>query len=177
MSLYEVKGKKPQLEGEGHFLAPDATIVGDVTLKAGSSVWFNTVIRAENDSITIGERSNVQDGSVLHVDPGFPLVIGNDVTIGHKVMLHGCTIGDGTLVGINAVVLNGAVIGKGCIVGANALVTEGMVVPDGSMVLGSPAKIKRQLSEEEQARLRQGARNYVANSELFNRTLREIEGL
>ncbi len=176
MSLYEVKNKKPVLQGEGHFIAPNASVIGDVILKSHASVWFNTVIRAENDTITIGERTNVQDGSVLHVDPGFPLHIGNDVTIGHKVMLHGCTIGDGTLIGINAVVLNGAVIGKGCIVGANALVTEGMVVPDGSMVLGSPAKIKRELSPEQQQSLLQGARNYVANSELFNRTLQLIEG-
>ena len=176
MSLYAVKGKQPVFQGENHFIAPNASIIGDVILKDSSSVWFNTVIRAENDSIIIGERTNVQDGSVLHVDPGFPLSIGDDVTIGHQVMLHGCTIGDGSLIGINAVVLNGAVIGKGCIVGANALVTEGMQIPDGSMVLGSPAKVKRQLTEEEQARLRQGAKNYVANSELFKRTLQKIEG-
>lgn len=176
MNVYEVKGRRPVFEGDGHFIAPNAFLMGDVILKSHASVWFNTVIRAENDTITIGERTNVQDGSVLHVDPGFPLSIGNDVTIGHKVMLHGCTVGDGSLVGINAVVLNGAVIGKGCIVGANALVTEGMIVPDGSMVLGSPAKVKRLLSPEEQQGLLQGAKNYVANSELFNLTFRKTEG-
>ena len=175
MALYEVANKKPKLEGVGHFIAPNATLIGDVTLKANSSVWFNAVIRAENDSISIGANTNVQDGAVLHVDPGYPLTIADNVTIGHKVMLHGCTIGEGTLIGINAVVLNGAVIGKGCIIGANALITEGMQVPDGSMVLGSPGKIKKQLSEELQQALKQGAGNYVRNAQRFNQTLKRVE--
>jgi carbonic anhydrase/acetyltransferase-like protein (isoleucine patch superfamily) len=174
MPFYAINKKAPKLEGKGHFIAPNASLIGDVILKANASVWFNVVIRAENDSITIGAHSNVQDGSVLHVDPGFPLVIGDSVTIGHKVMLHGCTIGEGSLIGINAVVLNGAVIGKHCLIGANALVTEHMIIPDGAMMLGSPAKIKRMLTEEEQMSLLQGAKNYVANSVLFNAALKDV---
>ena len=175
MSFYEVKNKKPVLEGSGHFIAPNATIIGDVVLKSNASVWFNTVIRAEMDSVCIGENTNIQDGSVLHVDPGCPLTIADNVTVGHKAMLHGCTIGEGSLIGINAVILNGAVIGKGCIVGANALITEGKKIPDGSMVLGSPGKIVRTLSKEEQLELLQGAKNYVANSDLFNESMKEID--
>ena len=167
MPLYRVANKQPKLQGDAHFIAPNASIIGDVILADKSSVWFNTVIRAENDSITVGERSNIQDGSVLHVDPGFPLTIGNDVTIGHKAMLHGCTIGDGTLIGINAVVLNGAVIGKRALIGANALVTENMQIPDGAMVLGSPAKVVKIMDEERQTMIQQGAMNYVNNSEKF----------
>ena len=175
MSFYEVKGKRPVLEGEGHFIAPNATIIGDVVLKESTSVWFNTVIRAEMDSVRIGKNTNIQDGAVLHVDPGWPLTIADNVTVGHKAMLHGCSIGEGTLIGINAVVLNGAEIGSGCIIGANALVTEGKKIPDGSMVLGSPGRVVKTLSEQEQADLRQGARNYVANSQLFNETLKKME--
>ncbi len=175
MSFYQVAGKKPVLQGEGHFIAPNATIIGDVTLQAHSSVWFNAVIRAENDSVMIGENTNIQDGSVLHVDPGFPLAIGDHCIVGHKTMIHGCTIGNGCLIGINAVILNGAKIGDGCIIGANALVTEGMEIPAGSMVLGSPAKIKRRLSDEEQHGLIIGAGNYVRNAKLFNETLIEID--
>ena len=126
---------------------------GNVLLKQDASVWFNAVVRGDNDLITIGEGSNVQDGSVLHTDPGFPLTIGAHVTIGHKVMLHGCDIGEGSLIGINAVVLNGAKIGKNCLIGANTLITEGKEIPDCSLVMGSPAKIIRTLSEEQQARL------------------------
>lgn len=174
MPLYKVANKQPVLEGEGHFIAPNASIIGDVRLKSHSSVWFNAVIRAENDSVTIGANTNVQDGSVLHVDPGFPLTVGDNVIIGHQVMLHGCTIGEGSLIGIGAVVMNGARIGKGCIVGANALVTEGMEIPDGSMVLGSPAKIKKTLDEATRAGLIQGAGNYVRNAALFNETLELI---
>ncbi|NRB39724.1 MAG: gamma carbonic anhydrase family protein [Pseudomonadales bacterium] len=171
MSFYTVANKKPTLKGEGHFIAPTATIIGDVVLQSHSSIWFNVVIRAENDRVDIGKNSNIQDGSILHVDPGFPLTIADNVTVGHKVMLHGCSIGEGSLIGMNAVVLNGAVIGRGCIIGANALVTEGMIVPDGSMALGSPAKVTRQLDVETQKALMQGAKNYVKNAELFNATL------
>lgn len=174
MSFYAVANKQPKLLGEGHFVAPTACLIGDVTLHSHSSIWFNTVIRAENDRVSIGANSNIQDLSVLHVDPGFPLIIGDNVTVGHKAMLHGCAIGDGSLIGMNAVVLNGAVIGKGCIIGANALVTEGMIVPDGAMVLGSPGKIKRVLDEATREGLWQGANNYVKNAELFNRTLEKL---
>ena len=171
MSFYAVAGKQPALLGTGHFVAPTASIIGDVILHSHASVWFNVVIRAENDTVTIGANSNIQDGSVLHVDPNFPLTIADNVTIGHKVMLHGCTIGEGTLIGMNAVVLNGAVIGRGCIIGANALVTAGMEIPDGSMVLGSPAKVTRQLSAEVQDSLLKAASNYVNNAALFNDSL------
>ncbi|MEX1666180.1 gamma carbonic anhydrase family protein [Zhongshania arctica] len=165
--LYQLGERRVQLEGDGHFVADNATVIGSVVLKENVSIWFNVVIRGDVDDIVIGARSNIQDGSVLHTDSGFPMHIGEDVTVGHKVMLHGCTIGQGSLIGINAVVLNGAKIGKGCLIGANALVTEGMVIPDGSMVLGSPAKIRRTLSEDEQAVLMISASHYVENGHRF----------
>lgn len=168
---YTLKDMVPVLEGEGHFIAPNATIIGSLTMKSNSSLWFNVVVRADADTIELGEGSNVQDGSVLHVDPGYPMVIGKDVTVGHKVMLHGCTIGDGSLIGINSVVLNGAKIGKGCLIAANAMVPENMEVPDGAMVVGTPAKIKRMLSEEEQAGLALSAKNYVLNAQRYNEQL------
>ena len=175
MPLYRLNNKAPVLQGEGHFIAPNASLVGDVQLGSQSSVWFNAVIRAENDSVMIGERSNIQDGAVLHVDPGFPLQIGDDVTIGHQAMLHGCTIGDGVLVGIQAVILNGAVIGKGALIGANALVTENMQVPEGAMVLGSPGKVVKILKNEQSAGLKNIATTYVKNGLRFNQELTQIE--
>lgn len=171
--LYSLGSKHVQCLGKPAFLAPNATLIGDVHLHLNSSVWFNVVIRAENDSITLGEDSNVQDGAVLHVDPGKPLRIGKGVTVGHKAMLHGCTVGDYSLVGINAVVLNGAKIGKHCLIGANALVPENMEIPDGSMVLGSPAKIKRPLSEQEKKMLEMSAAVYVKNGERYTQELSE----
>ena len=165
--LYQLGERRVQLEGSGHFVADNATVIGSVTLKENASIWFNVVIRGDVDDIVIGARSNIQDGSILHTDAGFPMHIGDDVTVGHKAMLHGCTIGQGSLVGINAVVLNGAKIGKGCLIGANALVTEGMEIPDGSMGLGSPAKIRRSLSAEEQAALMMSAAHYVENGHHF----------
>lgn len=158
--------------GDDQFIAHNATVIGAVTLREQVSIWFNVVIRGDAEKISIGARSNIQDASVLHADPGFPLEIGEDVTVGHKAMLHGCSIGDGSLIGINAVVLNGAKIGKGCLIGANALVTEGTEIPDGSMVLGSPAKIKRALSDDEQAALRLSAAHYVANGQRFRAQLK-----
>ena len=158
--------------GNDQFIAHNATVIGAVTLHELVSIWFNVVIRGDAEKISIGARSNIQDASVLHADPGFPLQIGEDVTVGHKAMLHGCTIGDGSLIGINAVVLNGAKIGKGCLIGANALVTEGTEIPDGSMVLGSPAKIKRVLSEDEQAALKLSAAHYVDNGRRFRKHLK-----
>lgn len=171
--LFELEDRKVVLEGEGQFVAHNATVIGSVRLCEQSSVWFNTVIRGDADDIVVGPRSNVQDACVLHTDPGFPLLIGADVTVGHKVMLHGCEIGDGSLIGINAVVLNGAKIGKGCLIGANALVTEGMVVPDGAMVLGSPGKVKRQLDEAAQAHLKLSAQHYVQNAQRYLKDFRE----
>ncbi|NRA41441.1 MAG: gamma carbonic anhydrase family protein [Pseudomonadales bacterium] len=167
MPFYALDDKRPKLLGAGHFIAPSAAIIGDVELAEQTSVWFNAVIRAENDRIRIAARSNIQDAAVLHVDPGMPLTIGSDVTVGHKAMLHGCTIGNGSLIGINAVVLNGAVVGERCLIGANALVTENMQVPDGALVLGSPAKVIKIMDAERQQMIQQGAANYVRNAERF----------
>ena len=153
------------------WIADNATVVGRVKLAAGASIWFNAVLRGDGDVISVGENSNIQDGSVLHVDPGSPLSIGPNVTVGHKVMLHGCTIGDGSLIGINAVVLNGAKIGRGCLIGANALIPEGKEIPDGSLVMGSPGKVVRSLTEAQMAGLKASAAHYVENGRRFKQTL------
>lgn len=153
------------------FIAPGAHVVGDVELQENSSVWFNAVIRGDCDKITVGKNSNIQDGSVLHTDEGVPLTIGEGVTVGHKVMLHGCTIGDYSLIGINAVVLNGAKIGKHCVIGANALITEGMEIPDGSLVVGSPGKVIKSLSDKQRAQLELSAAHYVQNAQRFKTQL------
>ena len=166
--LYSLEGKKVSLVGDEHFVADNATVIGNVELHDCSSVWFNVVIRGDNDPIIIGAGSNVQDGAVLHTDPGFSLTLGKDVTVGHKAMLHGCEVGDGSLIGINAVVLNGVKVGKGCLIGANSLVPEGMEIPDFSLVVGSPAKIKRTLSAEQVEGLKENAHHYVENMRRFN---------
>lgn len=171
---YALGSKQPIID-ETCFVAPSADLIGDVTMSAQSSVWFNCVLRADNEPIIVGENSNIQDGSVLHVDTGYPITISSNVTIGHKVMLHGCSIGENTLIGMNAVVLNGAQIGKNCVIGANALVTENMIIPDGSMVLGSPAKVAKELSEKQKGMLEKGARHYVDNSRHYNKELRTID--
>ncbi len=171
--LFQLGDLKVQRKGDDQFIAHNATVIGNVSLAEKVSVWFNVVIRGDAEKISIGARSNIQDASVLHADPGFPLEIGEDVTVGHKAMLHGCKVGDGSLIGINAVVLNGAKIGKGCLIGANALVTEGSDIPDGAMVLGAPAKVKRMLSEDEQAALRLSASHYVENGQRFRNELKE----
>ena len=165
--LYKLGKDKPIVDGD-FYVAENATVLGKVKLCKDSSVWFGATLRGDTELITIGERSNVQDGSVLHTDIGFPLDIGKDVTIGHKVMLHGCTIGDGSLIGINAVVLNGAKIGKGCLIGANALVTEGMEIPDGSLVMGSPGKVKGELNADQKMGLIMSAHHYVENLSLIH---------
>lgn len=172
---YRLDDKEPTLLGTGHFIAPDAAVIGDVELGPNSSVWFSVVIRGDNDTIRIGEGSNIQDGSVCHSDPGSPLTVGANVTVGHNAMLHGCTIGDGTLVGINAVILNGAAVGKNCVIGANSLVPEGMEIPDGSLVMGVPAKIRRELSEEQQAFFSTNAAHYIDNATRYNNGLEKIE--
>ncbi|MGI1669456.1 MAG: gamma carbonic anhydrase family protein [Neptuniibacter sp.] len=169
--IYSLAGTKVKFSGEEHFVANNATVIGNVELKDRCSIWFNVVIRGDNDPIVVGEGSNIQDGAVLHTDPGFPLTIGQDVTVGHKAMLHGCEVGDGSLIGINAVVLNGVKIGKSCLIGANALVPEGMEIPDYSLVVGSPAKIKRTLSEEQAAGIKENAEHYVDNMRRFNQGL------
>lgn len=170
---YSLGNKKICVKGKPAFIAPNASMIGSIELHENTSIWFNVVIRADNDKIVIGENTNVQDGSVLHVDANYPLTIGKGVTIGHKVMLHGCTIGDNSLIGINAVVLNGAKIGKNCLIGANALVAENMVIPDGSMVIGCPGKVKRPLSDQEIKMLELSAMHYVHNGKHYSSELTE----
>lgn len=171
---YSLGDQEPVFEGSDHYVAPGAQLIGRVRLKSHSSIWFNVVIRGDNDWIEIGERSNIQDGSVLHTDPGLPLTVGSDVTVGHKVMLHGCTIGANTLVGIGSTILNGAVIGENCVVGAHALITENKEFPAGSLIVGAPARIVRQLEPEEIAQIGQGAEHYVANAARYRKQLQEI---
>ena len=166
MPIYRLGELSPQLQ-EGVWVADNATIIGDVHLGRNVNVWFGAILRGDNDPITIGDNTNVQDAAVLHTDDGVPLDIGRDVTIGHKAMLHGCTIGDGTLIGMGATVLNGAKIGKGCLIGACALITEGKEIPDGSLVMGSPGKVVRQLDETARAKLFASAAGYQANARRF----------
>jgi carbonic anhydrase/acetyltransferase-like protein (isoleucine patch superfamily) len=156
-------------------VADSAQVMGRVRMDEDASVWFGAVVRGDTEHIHIGKGSNVQDGSVLHADHGMPLMIGQNVTVGHQVMLHGCTIGDGSLIGIQAVVLNGAKIGKNCLVGAGALVTEGKEFPDGSMILGSPAKVVRQLTPEQIEGLRASARHYIHNAQRYQAGLKKID--
>ncbi|WP_339487467.1 gamma carbonic anhydrase family protein [Pseudomonas sp. EL_65y_Pfl2_R95] len=153
--------------------APNATLVGKIKLEPGASVWFNAVLRGDNELILIGENSNVQDGTVMHTDMGFPLTLGKGVTIGHNAMLHGCTVGDYSLIGINAVVLNGAKIGKYCIIGANSLIGEGKEIPDGSLVMGSPGKVVRELTDAQKKMLEASAAHYVHNAQRYARDLTE----
>jgi carbonic anhydrase/acetyltransferase-like protein (isoleucine patch superfamily) len=174
MPIFSISERKPRFIGSNHFIAHDATLVGDITLEHDANVWFQVVIRAENDRIHIGEGCNVQDGSVLHVDPGYPLTLARHVSIGHKVMLHGCTIGEGTLVGINSVVMNGAKIGRGALIGANTLIAEGKEIPDGVLVLGSPGKIVRELKAEERDFLLKIAAGYVERSKMYRKELHEL---
>lgn len=173
MAIFELDGNAPQL-AEGAWVAESAEVIGMVELQKNASVWPQVVVRGDNDHIQIGEGSNVQDASVLHTDPGYPLVIGKHVTVGHKVMLHGCQIGDGSLIGIGAVILNGAKIGKNCLVGAGALITEGKEFPDGSMILGTPAKVVKSLSPEQIAGIKDIAGRYVQNALRYQATLRKI---
>ena len=169
--LFALESRQVQLRGERHFVAANATVVGSVILEHESSVWFNTVIRGDNDVITVGARSNVQDGSILHTDAGIPLILGSEVSIGHQVMLHGCMVGEGSLIGIKALILNHAVIGRECLIGANTLITEGKIIPDRSLVLGSPGKVVRTLSDDEIAGLRSIAAHYVDNARRYLRAL------
>jgi carbonic anhydrase/acetyltransferase-like protein (isoleucine patch superfamily) len=175
MALYQIEDQVPRI-ADTAWVADTAAVIGNVELAEDASVWFGAVLRGDCELIRIGARSNVQDGSVIHADPGFPATIGDDVTVGHQVMLHGCTIGDGSLIGIQAVVLNGAVVGRHCLVGAGALVTEGAHFPDGSLIFGAPAKAVRQLSPEQVARLQFAARHYVENARRFRVGLHKIGG-
>ena len=173
MNVYNLDDKKPQLPPEGEYwVAPNATLVGEVILKPGASVWFGAVLRGDNDPITIGRDTNIQDGSVLHSDPGEPLTIGDGVTVGHMVMLHSCEIGDNTLIGIGAVVLGRARIGKNCLIGANTLITEGKVIPDGSLVMGQPGKVVRQREPGQIAALKASAAHSVQNWRRYARDLK-----
>ncbi|AML52671.1 gamma carbonic anhydrase family protein [Falsihalocynthiibacter arcticus] len=173
MTLYALADRAPQIDPDS-WIAPDANIIGGVIIRAGASVWFGTTLRGDNEDITLGEGSNIQENCVLHTDMGYPLVIGAGCTIGHKAMLHGCTIGENTLIGMGAIVLNGAKIGRNCLIGAGALITEGKVIPDGSLVMGAPGKIIRDLDEKAIAGLRASALSYQNNMRRFRATLTEI---
>lgn len=168
MTLYALDGLAPTVPENGNYwVAPDAQVIGNIALEEASSIWFGAVLRGDNELITLGAGSNIQENSVLHTDPGFPLTIGKGCTIGHRVMLHGCTIGDNSLIGMGAILLNGAVIGNNCLIGAGALITEGKVIPDGSLVMGSPGKIVRQLDEAAIAGLGKSAKTYQTNMARF----------
>ncbi len=175
MTLYALDGIAPDLPENGDFwVAPDAQLIGKITLLAGSSVWFGAVLRGDNERITLGKGSNIQENSVLHTDMGYPLVIGENCTIGHRAMLHGCTIGNNSLIGMGATVLNGAKIGNNCLIGAGALITEGKVIPDGALVMGAPGKVVRELDAAAIAMLKKSAQSYQANMARFRDGLREV---
>lgn len=175
MTLYALDDTQPETPASGDFwVAPDANVIGRIVLEDATSVWFGATLRGDNELILVGRGSNIQENSVLHTDLGFPMTIGANCTIGHKAMLHGCTIGEGSLIGMGATVLNGAVIGKGCLIGAGALITEGKTVPDGSLVMGAPGKVVRELTDEQQAGLLRSAQVYQANMRRFRKSLRPV---
>ncbi len=171
--IYDLKDKKVSLVGEGHFVAPTASVIGDVTLMPKTSIWFSCVLRGDAERIQVGKGSNIQDGTVMHADPGYPLIVGQNVTIGHNAMLHGCIIGDGSLIGINAVILNGVKIGDNCLIGANSLVTEGTEIPAESLVMGSPAKVRRILTGDERKLLLENSAHYVTNAKFYSEYLKK----
>ena len=173
MAIYELDGTAPQL-GEGAWVADSGQVIGNVVMGANASVWFGAVVRGDTETIRIGRNSNIQDLSVLHADEGKPLTIGDGVTVGHQVMLHGCTIGDNSLIGIQAVVLNGAKIGRNCIVGAGSVVTEGKEFPDNSLIIGSPAKVVRTLDDAAAQKLAESAEHYVENARRYGHGLKKI---
>lgn len=178
MTLYALDGIAPTVPENGdYWVAPTADVMGNVTLGSAASVWFGAVIRGDNDKITVGEGSNIQENSVLHTDPGFPLTIGKNCTIGHKAILHGCTIGENSLIGMGATVLNGAIIGKNCLIGAGALVTEGKVIPDGSLVVGAPARVVRELDAAAIQGLKGSALHYQENMRRFKAGLTTLLSL
>jgi len=173
MPMYELNGVAPKLD-DSSWVAPDANVIGNVVLEADTSVWFGSTLRGDNETITVGAGSNVQENTVMHTDPGYPLRIGKNCTIGHKAMLHGCTIGDNSLIGMGATVLNGAKIGKNCLIGAGALITEGKEIQDGSLVMGAPGKVVRQLDEAGITGLTMLAKHYQDNAKRFKAGLREV---
>ena len=174
MAIYTLGERQPSL-GRDAWVAPNATVIGDVRLGDHTSIWWNAVLRGDNDTITIGAESNIQDGSVLHADEGVPLTLGARVTVGHMVMLHGCTVGDESLIGIKSVILNKAVIGRHCIIGANSLIPEGKVIPERSLVMGSPGKVVRQLTDDEVARLKLAAQGYVDNAQRYRALMQQTD--
>jgi len=173
MAIYQLGEHAPEIDASS-YVADSANLIGKVTIEANASVWDGVTIRGDNERITVGENSNVQEGTVMHTDMGYPLTLGKNVTVGHQAMLHGCTVGDGSLIGIQAVILNGARIGKGCLVGAGALVTEGKEFPDHSLILGTPAKVVRTLTEEDLLRLQGNAASYVERGQRFKAELKKI---
>ena len=174
MPIYQIGDHIPQIDPSA-FVAESATIIGNVVIEAGASVWYGCTVRADNDRITIGANSNIQDGSVLHSDPGYPLSVGRNVTVGHLAMLHGCTIGDGALVGIRATVLNGSIIASNCLVGAGALVTEGKSMPENALVLGAPARVARVMNEQEVKNMQSAAAHYVKQGSWYMKELKRID--
>ena len=173
MALYQLDEFIPQL-AEGAWVADSAQVIGRVELAEDASVWFGAVLRGDNELLRIGRGSNIQDGTVMHTDMGYPLTIGNHVTVGHQVMMHGCTVGDGSLIGIQAVILNGAKIGRNCLVGAGSLVTEGKEFPDGSLIVGTPAKVVRQITPEQIEGFGRNAEHYVENARRYKAGLRKL---
>jgi carbonic anhydrase/acetyltransferase-like protein (isoleucine patch superfamily) len=171
--IYALGDRKPEFQGN-YFAAESASVIGHCIIGNNVSIWFGAVLRGDNDRISVGDNCSIQDNCVVHADPGFPVTIGRGVTVGHMAMVHGCTIGDGTLVGIKSVILNGAVIGKDCLIGANALIPEGKVIPDRSLVLGSPGKIMRQLTDDDIARIQEGAHHYVEKIQRYREQLKAI---
>lgn len=165
---YDLESRQPELRGSEHFIAPSADVIGSVIMEDRSSVWFNAVLRGDNEPIHLGEDTNVQDCTVMHTDPGCPLNLGRGVTVGHLAMLHGCTVGDYSLIGIKTVILNHATIGKDCLIGANTLITEGKIIPDRSLVMGSPGKVVRNLTDEEVEKLRESHVSYVKKLRRYN---------
>jgi carbonic anhydrase/acetyltransferase-like protein (isoleucine patch superfamily) len=175
MAIFSLGERKVVFHGEEWFIAENATVIGTVVMHNQASIWFNTIVRGDSEIITIGERTNLQDSCVLHADPGIPLTLGKNVSVGHKAMLHGCTVGDGSLVGIGAIVMNHSVIGSRCLIGAGALITEGKTFPDGVLILGSPAKVVRELKPEEKEALLRNAETYVRRSKIYREKLKPQE--
>jgi carbonic anhydrase/acetyltransferase-like protein (isoleucine patch superfamily) len=177
MAVYNLGGVAPDLPAEGEYwIAPTAAVIGHVILKTNASVWFGATIRGDNEPVVIGENTNVQDGSVLHTDAGSPLTLGRNVTVGHMVMLHGCEVGDNSLIGIGSIILNGAKIGRNCLIGANCLITEGKEIPDGSLVMGAPGKVIREVSESQVRVLQGSALGYVQNWKRYRQGLESGSG-
>ncbi|MBI1360901.1 MAG: gamma carbonic anhydrase family protein [Alphaproteobacteria bacterium] len=173
MAIYELDGVKPETEGD-HWIAETAVVLGRVILKRNASIWFGAILRGDNDPITIGENSNIQDGTIIHTDVGIPTTVGRNCTIGHRVMLHGCTVGDNSLIGIGAILLNGSTIGKNCLIGAGALIPEGKTIPDNSLVMGAPGKVVREVTTEHAQMLTASALHYVENWKRYAKGFRPV---